>query len=173
MKKWIFAVFVFLASVWFSSVWFSSCGLSQNFAELNRVFTKAKLLITDCADAEKLDLAVQKILQLSKSEKPVLQNEIARIFVFEDGDSKVSVRKSHGGAFKGAFGHSVKTAFYFQSGDTHINFFLCNDDAELFVDIGGGGVKSGELQEYSYDFAPDRFYEVKAKTVRTGDFYWD
>ena len=168
MKKWIFAIFVFLASVWFSS-----CGLSQNFAELNRVFTKAKPLISDSADAEKLDFAVQQIVRLSKSEKPVLQNEIARIFVFEDGDSKVSVRKSHGGAFKGAFGHSVKTAFYFQSGETHINFFLCNDDAELFVDIGGGGVKSGELQEYSYDFAPNRFYEMKAKTVRTGDFYWE
>lgn len=150
------------------------------FDMLGKTFANSKNLIADNADKEKLSLAVAKIQSLYKNKK-LTDSPRGDFDVFEDGDQKLSLRYSNGGAFKGAFGHSVKAVFYFRDGNSYISFFLCNDDCELFIDMSGGGKREnvqgwGALDsDFQPDYEPSRYYELnsKEKTVRTGDFYWD
>lgn len=152
----------------------------EAFTKFERTFKNSKKLIADNDDREKLSAAVEKILKLYKNKKQI-ESTSDDTDVFEDGDIKLSVRYSDGGAFKGAFGHSVKAVFYFRDGNSYIKFFLCNDECDLFIDITGGGKREnvqgwgGLDTDYQIDYAPARFYEfkLKTKTVRTGDYYWD
>lgn len=158
---------------------FSSCAgkyapLSRpadEFVELREVFTSAEPLIEDGADRQKLSAAVETILYLSQAQR----TETEYGAVYDDGSRKLSVRHSGGGAFKGAFGHRVKTVFYLKDGSPYINFFLTVDDADLVINIGCGGHKDDDWNQWGaeFDYEPNRFYEFNTKTgsVRTGDFY--
>ena len=151
------------------------------FSTLERTFENSKKLIADNDDREKLSATVAKIQSLYKNKK-LIESAKEDSDVFEDGDKKLSLRYSKGGAFKGAFGHSVKAVFYFKDEKSCIHFFLCNDDdCELFIDIAGGGKREnvqgwGSVDsDFQPDYEPARFYEFNSKTkkVRTGDFYWE
>lgn len=139
-----------------------------------------KKLIADNDDREKLSATVAKIQSLYKNKK-LIESAKEDSDVFEDGDKKLSLRYSKGGAFKGAFGHSVKTVFYFKDEKSSIHFFLCNDDIDLFIDIAGGGKREnvqgwGSVDsDFKPDYEPARFYEFNSKTkeIRTGDYYWE
>ena len=153
----------------------------EAFKTLDQTFLDVKSLIADNADREKLSLAVAKIQDLYKNKKQV-ESPIYYYDVFEDGDVQLRLRYSDGGAFKGAFGHSVKAVFYFKDEKSCIHFFLCNDDdCDLFIDIAGGGKRENvqgfgsEDSDYQPEQEPARFYEFnsKTKTFRTGDYYWD
>lgn len=152
----------------------------EAFKNLERTFLDVKNLIADNEDREKLSLAVEKILSLYKNKKMV-ESPRKNFDLFEDGNIQLSIGYPDGGAFKGAFGHSVKTVFYFKDGKSYIKFFLCNDNCDLFIDIAGGGKREnvegfGSLDsDYQPEQEPARFYEFNSKTkeVRTGDFYWE
>lgn len=174
MKKTILLFALVLAA-------FSSCvskaaivaNLPEEFDELAQTFAVAKPLIEDEADRQKLSAAVEAILLLSQAQGSKTEYGT----VYDDGSRKLSVRHSGGGVFKGAFGHRVKAVFYFRDGVSYINFFLTDDDTDLFIDIGWGGHKGDDWDEQlpHYDYEPNRFYEFNTRTgsVRTGDFYWD
>ena len=150
------------------------------FNTLKKTFNNVKKLIADSNDREKLSAVVTKIQNLYKNKKQT-DSPIYYYDVFEDGDVQLKLRYSDGGAFKGAFGHSVKSVFYFRDEKSQIEFFLCDDDCDLFIDIAGGGKREnvvgfGSLDsDYQPEQEPARFYELnsKTKTVRNGDFYWD
>lgn len=152
----------------------------EAFNSLDKVFADFKKQIKDKDDKEKLSAAVEKIQSLYKNKKQV-ESPMEKCDIYEDGDVNLRLSYSDGGAFKGAGGHSVKAVFYFRDGKSHINFFLCNDDCDLFIDIAGGGKREnvagfGSLDsDYQPDYEPARFYEFSSKTkeIRTGDFYWD
>ena len=150
------------------------------FQKLKKTFSDFKNHIEDKDDKEKLSATVKKILKLYKNKKQI---DSARedYDEFEDGNVRLSLRHADGGAFKGAFGHSVKAVFYFRDGKSHINFFLCNDDCDLFINIAGGGKRENVIgfgsldSDYQPEQEPARFYEFSSKTkkIRTSDFYWD
>lgn len=150
------------------------------FSTLERTFENSKKLIADNDDREKLSATVAKIQSLYKNKKQV-ESPIYYYDVFEDGDVQLRLRYSDDGAFKGAFGHSVKADFYFKDEKSSIKFFLCNDDFDLFIDIAGGGKREnvqgwGSVDsDFKPDYEPARFYEFNSKTkeIRTGDFYWE
>ncbi len=152
----------------------------EAFNSLDKVFADFKKQIKDKDDKEKLSDAVAKIQSLYKNKKQV-ESPMEKCDVYEDGDVRFSLFYSCKGAFKGAFGHSVKSFFNFYDGKSHIHFYLCDDNCDLFIDIAGGGKREnvagfGSLDsDYQPDYEPARFYEFNSKTkeIRTGDFYWD
>ena len=159
----------------------SSKKQKKAFSEFELTFADFQNYIKDNSDREKLSAAVAKIQSLYKNKKQV-ESPIYYYDVFEDGDINLRLRYSDGGAFKGAFGHSVKAVFYFKDEKSCIHFFLCNDDdCELFIDIAGGGKREnvqgwGSVDsDFQPDYEPARFYEFNSKTkeIRTGDFYWE
>ena len=185
MKK-IFLIFALLLAVFTVLAQNNFFKLSEEklseeaFNTLENYFENAKNLISDEQDREKLSDAVAKILSLYKNKKQI-DSPREHYVEFEDGEVRLALRHSDGGAFKGAFGHSVKAVFYFTDENSYIIFFLCNDDCNLFIDIAHGGKREniqgfGSLDsDYQPDYEPARFYEfnTKTKTVRTGDFYWE
>ncbi|MCR5317599.1 MAG: hypothetical protein K6E22_05160 [Treponema sp.] len=183
MKKVFIAILIFVMLIAISTVFtlaeFSSKKQKNAFKTLELTFADFQNHIKDDGDREKLSAAVAKIQSLYKNKK---QDDSQDYYdIFEDGDVQLKLRYSDGGAFKGAFGHSVKTVFYFKDGKSSIKFFLCNDDVDLFIDIAGGGKREnvqgwGSVDsDFQPDYEPARFYEFNSKTkeVRTGDFYWE
>ncbi len=152
----------------------------EAFNSFDKVFADFKKQIKDKDDKEKLSDAVAKIQNLYKNKKQV-DSPRENCDVYEDGDVRFSLFYSCKGAFKGAFGHSVKSFFNFYDGKSHIHFYLCDDDCDLFIDIAGGGNLENiwefytEYPQYKEGKTPNRYYEFNSKTkeIRTGDFYWD
>lgn len=152
----------------------------EAFKSLKRIFAAFQNLIEDSGDREKLSSAVAKIQSLYKNKKQV-DSPRENCDVYEDGDVRFSLFYACKGAFKGAFGHSVKSFFNFYDGKSHIHFYLCDDNCDLFIDIAGGGKRENVVgfgsadSDYQPDYEPARYYEFNARTkeVRTGDFYWD
>ena len=143
--------------------------------ELKKKFDKAKNLISNKEDGKKLSSAVEAIIKLSKFGGYKIGDERYGFDFFEDEDSSLRIEYK-GGAYKGAGGHKVKVAFYYETAGSYINFFLTDDGtSDLYIDISGGGVKSPEIYGSEYmDNNPNRFYDfnTKKKSVRTMDFYW-
>lgn len=152
----------------------------EAFKSLDKIFADFKKQIKDKDDKEKLSAAVAKIQSLYKNKKQA-DSPRENCDVYEDGDVRFSLFYSCKGAFKGAFGHSVKSFFNFYDGKSHIHFYLCDDNCDLFIDIAGGGKRENVVgfgsadSDYQPDYEHARYYEFNTKTnaIRTGDFYWD
>ena len=150
------------------------------FKALDKTFSDFMNNIENNDDKEKLSAAVAKFQSLYRNKKQT-DSPIYYYDVFEDGDVQLKLRYSDGYAFKGAFGHYVKALFTFHDGNTHINFFLCDDDCDLFIDIAGGGKRENVIGFGSADSDsqpeqdPARYYEFNAKTkeVHICDYYWE
>ena len=143
--------------------------------ELKKKFDKAKNLISNMEDREKLSYALETIIRLSKNEGYKIYDERYGFDLFWDEGSGLKIKHA-GGPYKGAGGHNVKTAFYFKTKDSSIHFFLTDDTSDLYINISGGGKKSPDIPGAAYrDDNPNRFYDfnTKKKSVRTMDYYSD
>ena len=151
---------------------------SRKFEDLQWIFEKAEPLIENKADREKLSDAINLVFQLSKLEKSAPDINW-HYDTYTDGTSKLEILEGGGGSFKGAGSHIVNYAFYLETKDMNVDFFLTDDDCNLVIDIGGGGDRNGPLYnaqggDDGLDFEPNRFYEIntKSKLVKVRDFYW-